>query len=380
MGADANTTAAVVMVGPGGPSPLEQLVIRAQRAAALDLIGLLREEGIVPVIVASPQGDRWLTPREDVIHDEDPPRAPGEPFHFGRRLADIVTRYGLDLALYFGGASAPLLDGEMVRMLVGMLDARRHLLVALTNNRHSSDWVGFTQAQAARDTLVEVDRDNSLAWLLEHRADYDVRVLAALRPSASMDIDTPTDLAVLALHPDIRPHLAEVLRSDAAAPVQRIQLPAVLNIAAQEARQLAIIGRVAPLAWQAISKVTRIWIRVFSEERGMAASGRLARGEARSLLGLMVDRGGPERFFADLAGMADAALIDSRVLMAHRGLWPGAAERFASDTFDVDAVQDPWLRAFTAAAAEAPIPVVLGGHGLVSGGLYALAEILKRRV
>jgi hypothetical protein len=366
-------TAAVVMVGPGGPSSIEQFVASAQRAAARDLVDLLRAEGIAPVIVAAPPGD-WLPPQEDVIYDAD---APGEPFHFGRRLAAIIARYELNQVYYFGGASAPLLDGEMVNMLAGMLNARSHLPVALTNNRHSSDWVGFTQARTVHETLLTVDRDNSLAWLLEHEADYDVRVLAALRPGVSMDIDTPTDLAVLAMHPECRPHLADLLAGDAAAPLRRIPLARVIDVAATPERQLAIIGRVAPLAWQALSKATHIWIRVFSEERGMVASGRVARGEAGSLLGLMMDRSGPAAFFEDLAGFADAAIIDSRVLMAHRGLWPAAAERFASDTFDVQAVQEPWLREFTAAAKEAPMPVVLGGHGLVSGGLYAMAEILK---
>ncbi len=371
-----SSMSAVVMVGPGGASQPEQLVGRARRAAALDLIDLLRDEGIGPIIVAAPGGS-WPPARQGVIRDDDPS---GETFHFGRRLADIVRRHRLDTVLYFGGGSAPLLDGEMVRILAGMLRSRRHLPVALTNNRHSSDWVGFTQAQTALDTLVEVESDNSLAWLLEHEAGYDVRVLAALRPSTSMDIDTPADLAILAQYPQLMPYLNGLLQSDAAVPLQRMQLPAVLNLLTQEARQLAIVGRVSPHAWQALSKATRIWIRVFSEERGMKASGRLAHGEVRSMLGLMMDRGGPEAFFADLAGMVDAAIIDSRVFMAHRGLWPAAAERFASDMFDIDAVQDAWLRAFTEAAMKAPIPVVLGGHGLVSGGLYVLAEIVKARL
>ena len=34
----------------------------------------------------------------------------------------------------------------------------------------------------------------------------------------------------------------------------------------------------------------------------------------------------------------------------------------------------PFLRDFTRAAVEAPIPVLLGGHSLMSGGLMALNE------
>ena len=35
---------------------------------------------------------------------------------------------------------------------------------------------------------------------------------------------------------------------------------------------------------------------------------------------------------------------------------------------------DPVVRDLTAAARAAPIPVVLGGHSLVAGGIWALAE------
>jgi len=37
-------------------------------------------------------------------------------------------------------------------------------------------------------------------------------------------------------------------------------------------------------------------------------------------------------------------------------------------------VEEPFLREFTRAAVEAPIPVLLGGHSLVFGDLMALIE------
>jgi hypothetical protein len=37
-------------------------------------------------------------------------------------------------------------------------------------------------------------------------------------------------------------------------------------------------------------------------------------------------------------------------------------------------VEQPYLREFTHAAVEAPLPVILGGHSLVSGGLMLLTE------
>jgi hypothetical protein len=65
--------------------------------------------------------------------------------------------------------------------------------------------------------------------------------------------------------------------------------------------------------------------------------------------------------------------VDSRVLIAHhRGGhetdWPPAEDRFASDLLLPEEVGDPWLRELTASAVEAPVPILLGGHGLVGPG------------
>ena len=54
--------------------------------------------------------------------------------------------------------------------------------------------------------------------------------------------------------------------------------------------------------------------------------------------------------------------------------WGCDADRFHADLLMDAQVEDPFLRAFTAAARTAPVPVVLGGHSLVAGGLAALLE------
>ncbi|OGD11757.1 MAG: hypothetical protein A2W20_06750 [Candidatus Aminicenantes bacterium RBG_16_66_30] len=115
-------------------------------------------------------------------------------------------------------------------------------------------------------------------------------------------------------------------------------------------------------------------MRVFSEERGMRAAGSDRSGQARSLLGYHLQEVGYERFFQELAEMAQAALIDSRVILAHLKAHPSRADRFLSDLGRHEEISDPFLRQFTEAAAKAPIPVLLGGHSLVAGGLLALIE------
>jgi hypothetical protein len=69
-------------------------------------------------------------------------------------------------------------------------------------------------------------------------------------------------------------------------------------------------------------------------------------------------------------------LLDNRVILASRGLWPSALDRFNSDLYRWNEVDEPFLRSLTHAAAEAPIPVLMGGHSVVAGGLMALTESL----
>ena len=66
-------------------------------------------------------------------------------------------------------------------------------------------------------------------------------------------------------------------------------------------------------------------------------------------------------------------------LFAAFGKQPNTADRFASDLFWTDVIADSWLREFTYAAKTARIPVILGGHSLVAGGLYVLAEIIEQQ-
>lgn len=106
----------------------------------------------------------------------------------------------------------------------------------------------------------------------------------------------------------------------------------------------------------------------------MEADGRAESGGVRSLLGFYIEEGGCERFFGLLAELGDAAIIDTRVLLAHKRIAASRTDRFLSDARQPDGIGDPFLREFTRAATEARIPVLLGGHALVSGGLMALSE------
>ena len=143
-------------------------------------------------------------------------------------------------------------------------------------------------------------------------------------------------------------------------------------VAADRHAELLIAGRTsaATLAW--FERHTASRTRAFVEERGLRTR-TAGQRPAASVLGALLERDGPGSLGTHLATLADGALIDSRVLLAHRlgadeRAWPAAEDRFASDLLLPDAIADPWLRDLTRAAADAPIPVLLGGHTLVGPG------------
>ena len=81
------------------------------------------------------------------------------------------------------------------------------------------------------------------------------------------------------------------------------------------------------------------------------------------------------RFLEDvLPQLGQAVFLDDRVLWADRGSWPASVDRFSSDLLRPEAISDPFIRRFTLAAMSCPVPVVLGGHSLVSGGLRVLID------
>ncbi len=363
-----------LFLGDEGPSPVEQWVMGGRVAALRDAVALLAGlPGITRLVIAAPQ--RALAgghPDLPVTWDFD---APGAPFHFGRRLSDLMAAYPADVHVYLGAGSLPLLPAETLAQALADL-ARSASPLAITNNLHSSDWIVLNCPSAVQDRPERLERDNALGWVLQNEAGVEVRGLPA-RAATRLDIDTPADLALLSLLPQTGAQLAAYLRAHPQV-AARSRWSAAGNVLFTPASQVMLIGRVASGVWSYVEARTRCWIRVFSEERGMAASGRQAAGLVRSLVGAHLARLGPENFFAELGGMAEAVFFDTRVLLAHHHLWPSAADRYASDLGLPDAIHDPFLREFTRAAVNAPMPVVLGGHGVVAGDLYGLVEMAEQ--
>lgn len=351
---------------------MEQAVCCARQAAAADLAEVLLQAGVVARAVVATDDPGWAARLAHLPLEVDVD-APDQPFHFGRRLAGLIRRYAAPAILYAGGGAAPLMSGDDWRRALGRFSDAETM--AVTNNLHSSDWVALRSPAEWLPIVAAQERDNGLAWSLADNAGLPV---SALAPSAAsrFDLDTPTDLLIARACPRIGAHLRAALDGLEwpAAPVERAQ-----QVMSQEGGKLAVIGRSSAAVWAALEQRTRCYVRFFVEERGMIASGRMGRGEVRSLLADFLYQVGVEGFVAELSALADAVLFDNRVLLAARGLWPSASDRYYADLLRWEAVQNPFLRRFSRAVGESDTPILMGGQSVVGGGLLALLEMLPPR-
>lgn len=364
-----NKVDVLIMLGDAGPHFPESLLGDVREAITLDLIEMCLSLPEVGRVLLSTNRLPLLEKARRMPVELFPDERGGE-FHFGRGLARVVRAAGSEMVFYIGGGAGPLLSPNDLReMLLALLEGPGRLV---TNNLYSSDMAGF----AARwlDAIELPARDNDLAWALAEKAKLDVHQ-PPRSASTSFDVDTITDVVILKhcagrLHPHTRA-LVEALDID----IRR--LGQALEIVGQPDRRIILIGRASSDVWQALRAKARAQVEVIAEERGMRASGRLARGEVRSLVGFFAEQYGFPALFQALAGAADAVFMDSRVLFAHLKHWPPEADRCYSDLGMPGKIEDEVIRALTQAAMDAPIPVVMGGHSLLSGGMLALLESLE---
>jgi hypothetical protein len=360
----------LMLGGDRGSQPLLEAMRRVRQACARDLLLRAHESGAFdPIIVASDDPD-WIATLDDlnVTIDLDQTH---ESFQFGRRLADLIERNHFDKVLYLGAASAPLMTADQLTEIAEAIRAQDR--VVISNNIFSSDWAAISPAAIVGQWIDRLEADNSLGWVLSQDAGLKPIAWPA-SPATRLDIDVPIDAQIAALHSDCGSNLREVV---SAMHWNGDRLRAAREVMRVPATRVILAGRVPSWSWAQMEKATQCWVRVYSEERGMRAAGRQKAGQVRSILNDHLNSVGLKNFFAELCSMADAIVWDTRVLWAARGIWPSEIDRYASDLELVDQITDPFIREFTQAISAAPIPIVTGGHALVSGGLWTILETLK---
>lgn len=308
---------------------------------------------------------------------------------FGEVLAQVAPRSGGAIVLGSGAVPRLTLRDAQALVAVAAPGERR----ALTNNRYSSDICAIGDASVLR-SLPPLPSDNALPRWLEERAGYTVEELPE-RDLLALDLDTPLDIALATLAPGAPGWLRDVAEREGLAVPRREEMRA---LAADAHRELLVFGRSGSRTLRWLERNVRCRVRFLAEERGLRAASRLAIGEdaspprsprpsrsPRATLGRLLDETGPEGLAEVVADLGDGAIIDTRVLLAHRlGIdedgWPAPADRFASDLLRPAEVTDDWLRALTASAGLSSLPILFGGHSLVGPGIPILLSGLPSRL
>jgi hypothetical protein len=283
-----------------------------------------------------------------------------------RRLAALDAGAGF---VVLGSGSVPLASAANVEAFVRAASVAKRGPI-LANNSFSAD-NNAIPPDVDLKALPDVGSDNGLPRWFEEQG----RTVKDLRRSwrLQVDLDSPLDAILTGV----------AGAEDASAERVRRAIAGIRDVTSDATKELVIAGRTSAGVLRWVERSTASRTRSLVEERGMKTA-RAGQRAARTSLGLLLDRDGPAALGTILAELGDAAVIDTRVLLAHRlgtdeSGWPPAADRFASDLLDAEAIADPWLRTLTAAAAEAPIPILLGGHTLVGPGLRLLLGGRRRR-
>jgi hypothetical protein len=322
----------ILFLGGIGGSAAAEMVAGCHRAIARDTIERARQAGIFDGVILVTDGEQ---PDNSVAIEPS-----GHPFHFGKRLKEIIQKYAVEAPFYIGGGSTPLLSSDGLRALGEQLSSVKNTVI--TNNPFSADLVAFTPGTAIG--AIELPQtDNPLAQLLVRQAKLG-EVSLPHTACYQFDVDTPTDLFTLKLHPGTGRHTRAYLEGLG---LDTSRLEQAVSLFTDGNAQVLVAGRVGSHVWSQLERETSCRVRMLSEERSL------------------------------LSRLGDAAFIDTRVLFTHFGLNLTLADRFYSDLGQYQKVDNPFAREFTRQAQEAPIPIILGGHSLVSGGILALLEVAR---
>ncbi|HHT01905.1 MAG TPA: hypothetical protein GXZ96_04360 [Firmicutes bacterium] len=363
-------TGVLLLEGGSASGEVDSTLQALRRAIAMDtLINWLTVPG-TQVVLAS--GNRQLLQAAEKLgagrYDTG-----GGPFRLLDTLRAVLQEQKWQRVLCMGGAAAPLATRQDLTEILGMLQAAPEPAV-LMNNPLSADIVGFSPTSCLAG-IQAAGCDNDLAFQLCHIGLR--RVLLPPEPRLTFDLDTPSDALLLQWLVERGQPVGERTRQALAGlPWDGWRLQAAVDVLARPGCEVALLGRVGPGVVSEINQRLQCRLRVFSEERGMKALGRLASRSVTSLLGHYYQAVGGAEFFRALGQVADVAFFDTRVLLAHLGCYVEAEQRFCSDLGWWREITHPGLREFTRLAWQTEVPVVLGGHSLVSGGLRLLVATL----
>ncbi len=263
------------------------------------------------------------------------PAAAAEGFHWGRwftaaaRQALETAAGSVDAIGYAGGGALCLASDDALDALLSPIPGE-----VVANNRFSADaFVVAGDLARALTALEGCDSDNAAPRAL-NEAGLAWRDLGAT-PWARFDVDTTLDLALLRLATrldGVRPvdgsvrGFLEMARLPGGGGLEVPHLERLGEVIRDRSAELVVAGRVPGTTMAELETEAACRVRAFVEERGMRSARRGA--PPKSLLASFMARSSPAELIAELAGLGDAVVLDTRVLMA-AGAGVGGCGRLA---------------------------------------------------
>ncbi|MFH1453448.1 MAG: hypothetical protein ABIH00_05665 [Armatimonadota bacterium] len=289
-------------------------------------------------------------------------------FNFGEVIKRLINKHKWEKLFYIGAGAAPLITKKELASIAQKIKKKENIIIA--NNFYSSDFFAVSPAKKWNKISPLPGMDNPFAYKLKQAGNLEsIKVKPSL--GTFLDIDSPVDLTILKMHPEKGKFIKEFLdKYDL--PIKKIKK--TLPFFYDPFSEVFISGRIGSIIPNFLIQKAKCRFRLLSEECGMRAWGRESRGEVFSYLGELIEKIGFGKFFKFLSKTSKAAFIDTRVLFAHKKLKVSRADRFYSDMGEYNKIKEKYAKELTYEAEMAGIPVVLGGHSLISGGLYTLIE------
>jgi len=374
------------------PEPLNYLT-RLRHAIVLDNIAQAKTAGADRLIIVTDRPELMEQAAHRGALVVETPAQAAHPFHFGNALKAVCQLMGLqdEAIVCLGGGTGALMQEEDWGLIFKNLldsecdecggdggggdDSRQCDRVVTANSIFSSDVIGFKPAGAVYQAQ-SMPLDNQLAWTLREAG---LCYHPLPRTTAfTFDIDTPVDAILAGLHPNLGYAAAQVVRDgdDRFSQSLTEHTRQIVNVLQEGQGEIFIFGRLSASTLQMLEKGTKCRVRAFIEERGMRALGR--EQDAFSLFGACIAQNGAEWFLNQLAACCRAALIDTRVLYAHMKLALPEEERFYADLGLHARVSAGFAADLAEAIKNAPLPILTGGHSLVTGGLMVLLELASQ--
>ena len=184
------------------------------------------------------------------------------------------------------------------------------------------------------------------------------------------DIDTPNDFAILSKITNNSGNIGNYISNSI---FKNIDLNKFIKVLSSKSSEIFVYGRINPLNLYMAEKNIPCKIRFLSEERGLKIRGKAS----SSLLKYFFKSENFDNLFKLFENICDGGIFDTRIIFS---LFAGEYEQedvYLSDMKIWQKIKNPFIKFFTKKIAESKIPIILGGHSVVNGGLMALSNLVR---